>query len=239
MRSRYRGHALVTGASSGIGAAIAERLIRDGWRVTGLDREPPRSSDLRSRAILVDLADGDALDGVLDVLVREGDAPVAIVHAAGLMRSDASAGHDEPPGLALWSVHVAAAHRLVERLAPSMPDGRGRVVVLSSRAGDGRAGRALYAASKAALTGLVRSWAAALVPRGVTVNAIAPATVDTPMLRDPARADAPIAPLPIGRIIRPDEIAALAALLLSEDGGAITGQVLTVCGGASLPRAAG
>ncbi|MGJ3265065.1 MAG: SDR family oxidoreductase, partial [Salinarimonas sp.] len=80
--------------------------------------------------------------------------------------------------------------------------------------------------------------AAALWSRGATVNAIAPATVDTPMLRAPPLADAPIAPLPIGRIIQPDEIAALAALLLSVDGGAITGQTLTVCGGASLPRAA-
>ncbi|MGJ3263297.1 MAG: SDR family NAD(P)-dependent oxidoreductase, partial [Salinarimonas sp.] len=228
MRTPRHKHALVTGAASGIGEAIASRLIRDGWRVTGLDRDAPRGSDPRSRTILVDLTDALAFDAVLDALAREGDPPTAIVHAAGLMRSDAAAGSDDPPGLELWSVHVAAAQRLVERFAEDLPNGRGRILVLSSRAGDGRAGRALYAASKAAVTGFVRSWAAALVSRGVTVNAIAPATVDTPMLRDPARADAPIAPLPIGRIIQPDEIAALAALLLSVDGGAITGQTLTV-----------
>ena len=69
---------------------------------------------------------------------------------------------------------------------------------------------------------------------GITVNVVAPAATDTPQLRDPARADAPVRPLPFGRVIRPEEVAATVAFLTSVDAGAITGQTITQCGGASL-----
>ena len=102
---------------------------------------------------------------------------------------------------------------------------------LSSR---GVAGRSQYAASKAALVALARSWAVELLQRGVTVNVVAPATTATAMLADPARAGvAPVVP-PIGRLIRPDEVAALTAFLLSEEAAAITGQEIFICGGATL-----
>lgn len=95
-------------------------------------------------------------------------------------------------------------------------------------------GPSQYAAINAALLGLARSWAAELAPRGVRVNVIAPGATDTPMLHDPARGEVPPQLPPIGRFVRVDEIAALAAFLLSVDADAITGQQLVVCGGASL-----
>jgi len=222
------GHAVVTGASSGIGAAIVARLLRDGWRVTGLSRTDPGLADPRYVHRAVDLLDADALARAV-----EGLRPNALVHAAGLMRGGALGALDAEAGRTLWRLHVEAAALLADRLVPGMPDG-GRVVLVGSRTATGAAGRSQYAASKAAMVAMARSWAIELAPRGITVNVVAPAATDTPMLRDPGRsAVAPKMP-PIGRLIRPEEVAALTAFLLGPEAGAITGQQLVICGGSSL-----
>lgn len=223
--------AVVTGVASGIGRAVAHRLASDGWSVLGVDiSEPPADTPLTG-CVRADLA---TVAGIEDAVTQlAGTTAHAFVHAAGIMRAD-NAQTDADAGTALWTLHVGAAHRLSRTLIPDMPDGRGRVVLLSSRAAQGRPGRGYYSASKAALDGLARSLAAEHVARGITVNVVAPAATDTPQLRDPARADAPVRPLPFGRVIRPEEVAATVAFLTSVDAGAITGQTITQCGGASL-----
>jgi NAD(P)-dependent dehydrogenase (short-subunit alcohol dehydrogenase family) len=222
-------HALVTGASSGIGAAIVTRLLADQWRVTGLDLAPAPTHAEGYAHHQLDLTDGA---GLRDVLTR-CDAVTALVHAAGVLRVGPLGALDADAGAAMWRLHVAAAEVLADALAPLLGAG-GRIVLIGSRTASGAAGRSQYAASKAALVGLARSWAAELAPRGITVNVIAPAATDTPMLADPARKGvAPKLP-PIGRFIRPEEIAALTAFLISAEAGAITGQHILVCGGASL-----
>jgi 3-oxoacyl-[acyl-carrier protein] reductase len=228
-------HAVVTGSSSGIGRAVAERLLQGGWQVTGLDLAPAviAHSHFQHRAVDLSqaLAAGDMARGL---------GPVqALVHAAGVLRVGrlGQAGVDHAADAQMmWHLHVAAASALAGVLVPAMVQERhGRVVLIGSRVAQGKAGRGQYAASKAALVALARSWAAEVVSQGVTVNVVSPAATDTAMLTDPARAGTtPVLP-PLGRLIGPGEVASLVAYLLSADAAAVTGQDIAICGGASLP----
>ena len=221
--------AIVTGTSSGIGAAIATRLLASGWRVTGLDLAAPTIANAAFTAINVDLADRAAREKA----VASIDTADALVHAAGIMRGGMLGALDHDAGALLWRLHVDAAIGLADHLAPRLPSG-GRIVLIGSRAAKGIVGKSQYGAAKAALTSLARAWAKELVARGVTVNVVAPAATETAMLTDPDRAIIPPETPPLGRRIRPDEIAALVAFLLSEDAATITGQEINICGGASL-----
>lgn len=228
--------AVVTGASSGIGLAVASQLLAQGWQVIGLQRGAPPIDHPAFRAVAVDLTDGEAV-GRAARFVAGLPAPDALVHAAGVMRGG-RLGELPPEDAALmWRLHVDAATRLADALLPRMAAaGRGRMVLVGSRTAHGQPGKSAYAASKAALVSLARSWAAEVVARGVTVNVVSPAATDTPMLTDPARAGTTPKLPPMGRLIRPDEVAALITFLLSDAAAPITGQEIQVCGGASLPR---
>lgn len=236
MSDRPTPSAVITGSASGIGLALARRLLGAGWSVDGIDlRIADELTHPAYRHHLCDLTDAAAIQALqsrLPASVR------AFVHSAGVVRSGGAVDTRPEDAEWLWRLHAAAPMALVRLLAPRLQDGLGRIVLLSSRAVLGRAQRAAYAASKAAQIGLARSLAAELVGRGITVNVIAPAAVDTPMLSDPSRGEPPKVDLPLGRLISADEVAATIAFFLSPEAGAITGQTLYVCGGASLGASA-
>ena len=226
----------VTGSSSGIGLAIAQRLLSDGWQVVGLDVAPAAIQDNPAfEPYTVDLSDADAC-AALATKMLQTQVPRAWVHAAGSMQTGSLGALNTQDGLGMWAVHVQATTVLANAVLPAMQNKRhGRVVLIGSRVSTGKAGRSQYAACKAAMVALARSWAAETVRHGVTVNVISPAATDTPLLLGSARSSSAPQQPPLGRYIQPAEVAALASFLLSEQAAAITGQDIAICGGASLP----
>ena len=167
-------HAVVTGASSGIGLAICRQLRAEGWRVTGMAR---RASPLDGvKSVQVDLADIPAALAALD----EAGPIDAFIHAAGFLRSGDLGGLNPADLAAMWTMHVAVPEALVNRIAPAMQAG-GRIVLIGSRTSSGQAGKSQYAATKAALNAMVQTYAAETATTNVKVNGFNPGPTRTRM----------------------------------------------------------
>ena len=224
--------ALVTGVSSGIGAAITLELLESGYQVTGLSRRRPEFPAEYEQSfdwVQADLGDLDAVEA----LAKQLPVPRVFVHAAGFMQTG-GLGELESQDLAgMLAVHVQAPAVLLNAFAPAMEHGS-RVVLIGSRTMTGVAGKSQYSATKSALFGLSRSWAIELADRAITCNVVAPGPTDTPMMVDPRRAGVPPQLPPLGALVDPRDVAALVGFLVGKNGRSVTGQVLTVCGGASL-----
>ena len=228
--------AIVTGTSSGIGQAIALKLLNEDWHVHGLDIAPTKITNPSFTSWELDLTQTNELANTLDQILFK-QLPQVLVHAAGILRVGSLGSLDLQAGQLMWQLHVDVATQIANRVLPLMQQaGQGRMVLVGSRVSSGIAGKSQYAATKAALLSLATSWAAECIAHGVTVNVVSPAATDTPMLKDPNRAKtAPRLP-PIGRLIQPDEVAALVAYLTSTEAAAITGQNIAICGGSSVQR---
>lgn len=221
--------ALVTGVSSGIGEAIARALLEAGYEVTGLSRRAPAIADERFSWRSTDLGDLGQVQEAAEQLA----APDLFVHAAGYMATGALGELKAEDLAGMHAVHVQAPMVLLNTLAPKMEDGS-RIILIGDRTMSGVAGKSQYAATKSALAGLSRGWAMELAPRGITCNVVAPGPTDTPMMVDPRRAGVPPVTPPLGALVDPADVAALVLFLGGEHGNSITGQVMTICGGASL-----
>jgi NAD(P)-dependent dehydrogenase (short-subunit alcohol dehydrogenase family) len=230
---------LVTGSSRGIGRGIATRLADDGYTVVGLDRDAPSTLLAREVFIQVDLADPAATAQALSEAVAR-HAPTRLVNNAGTVRPGALEDVTFEDLETVVSLNLRCAIQCAQGLLPAMKAARfGRIVSVSSRAALGKELRTVYAATKAGLHGMTRTWALELAAHGITVNAIGPGPIGTELFHRANPADSPrtkaiVEGVPARRLGTPEDIAHAAAFLLDDRAGFVTGQVLYVCGGMTV-----
>lgn len=232
--------ALITGGSSGIGAATCRSFLDGGYHVVCLSRQPFEPASSRVHNISIDLADAAATREAAIEVARQ--FPITtVVHNAGAIREKPLEEVSLEDLRALTSLHVAAAVSLVQAALPAMKRQHfGRIVLISSRAVLGLAKRTVYSATKAALLGLTRTWALELGEHGITANAIAPGPIEaTAMFHEIIPADSPKLPriaqaIPVRRLGRPEDVARAVMFFAAPEAGFVTGQTLFVCGGTSV-----
>jgi len=241
---------VVTGAARGIGFSIAERLDREGGLVAALDvsarRLEPAVEDLRARGAqvrgyAVDVSDRAAVRSGFDRIEADFGAPVAVlINNAVWARFEPLADIDEETSRRMLSVGVEGLIWTTQAAAPQMSRrGGGAIVNLTSVSASHPAKHSIaYSAVKAGVTGLTRACAMELGPMGIRVNAIAPGMIGTPA--SIAQFDEPTiaarqAEMPLGRFGAPEEIAALAAFLASDEASYLQGAIVTADGGWTVP----
>lgn len=236
--------AIVTGASRGIGKAIAERLASDGFFVVGT-----ATSDSGASGITIYLEEA-GLDGVGRVLnvtepggieafiaavTEEFGAPAVLVNNAGITRDNLLLRMKDDEWDDIIRTNLTSIFRLSKAcLRGMMKARRGRIVNITSVVGvTGNAGQANYAAAKAGIIGFTKSLAKEVGSRGITVNSVAPGFIDTDMTRGlpEEQRQALLGNIPLARLGAPEEIAGAVSFLCSADGGYITGETLHVNGG--------
>ena len=242
MNGRPDGSALVTGASRGIGAAIAKALAREGWPVgvnyrtdedgaNGVVEEITKAGG-RATALQGDVADPDTADALFSALEEEFGPVLVLVNNAGVRADGLAPMIDNDDWDRVVNTNLSAAFRLTRRaLRPMIRSRYGRVVNIASIVGAvrGNAGQANYAASKAGLVAMTRTVAAEVARRGVTVNAVATGLIETDMTE--GLGENLLEHVPARRAGTPDEVAECVRFLASDGAGYVTGVCLTVDGG--------
>ncbi|MEJ8568359.1 3-oxoacyl-ACP reductase FabG [Elongatibacter sediminis] len=236
--------ALVTGASRGIGAAIADRLAALGAVVVGTATsdagraaisERLKEIDSQCRGAVLDVNDAPACDALVKQIGEELGAPAILVNNAGITRDQLLMRQKEDDWSAVLDTNLRSVYRLSKACLRGMMKARhGRIISISSVIGSmGNAGQTSYAAAKAGMEGFSRSLAREVGSRGITVNVVAPGFIVTDMTEalDEEQRNRLLEDIPMQRLGAPEDIASAVAYLASPMGGYITGQVLHVNGG--------
>jgi len=238
--------ALVTGASRGIGAAIAARLARDGARVIGTAttaegaaRIGERLSEYGGRGALLQVTSQESIDALLsDIEGKEGAVGI-LCNNAGITRDTLLLRMKEEDWDAVMQTNLASVFRLSKAVLRGMMKARrGRIINIASVVGlIGNAGQANYAAAKAGIIGFTKSLAREVGSRGITANVIAPGFIDTDMTRSLSEAQRETlnGQIPLARLGLPEDIASAVAFLASTEASYITGETLNVNGGMHMP----
>jgi 3-oxoacyl-[acyl-carrier protein] reductase len=235
--------ALVTGATRGIGRAIARTLADAGFRVIGTATSESGAASISAalaahegcRGICLDVTDGAALDVAIDAVVKAEGALHVLVNNAGITRDTLAMRMKDGDWDAVQDTNLKAVFRACRAaIRPMMKQRHGRIVNITSVVGaSGNAGQANYAAAKAGVAGMTRALARELGSRNITVNCVAPGFIATDMTDalPEAQKAALLAQIPLGRLGSADEVAAAVAFLVSPQAGYVTGTELHVNGG--------
>ena len=235
--------ALVTGASRGIGRAIAMALAEKGFRVVGTATTEAGAAGIGEAlsghggctGIVLDVTDGDSVAAAVDGIVKSHGGLHVLVNNAGITRDTLSMRMKDEDWHAVLATNLTAVFRASRAaIRPMMKQRYGRIVSITSVVGAlGNAGQANYAAAKAGVAGMTRSLARELGSRGITVNCVAPGFIDTDMTKalPEAQSAALLAQIPLGRLGQAAEVAHAVAFLASPEAGYITGSELHVNGG--------
>ena len=228
---------LITGASKGIGRAVADRVAASGDVPIGLARTRP--DDFPGEFYEADLGDRAATDAVLKRVLTDGRVD-AVVNNVGVARFGRIGSINLDDLFTTYDLNVRTAVQVVQAVLPGMlANGWGRIVNVTSLTTLGTPERTPYAATKAALEACTRIWAGELAQSGITVNAVAPGPIETEMYRElsPTGSDREarvLQTIPLSRVGTPREIAHAICALLDEDAGYITGQIIRADGGGSI-----
>lgn len=233
--------ALVTGASRGIGAAIADMLATRGARVFGTATSEAGAAAIDGRGVegltglALDVNDAEGISAVLSEIAQQASAPTILINNAGVTRDQLLMRMSEDDWETVLNTNLRSVYRLSKACLRGMMKARtGRIISIASVIGSmGNAGQANYAAAKAGMMGFSRSLAREVGSRGITVNVVAPGFIDTDMTRElsEAQRDAMLGDIPLKRLGEADDIAEAVSFLASGSAAYITGQTIHVNGG--------
>jgi NAD(P)-dependent dehydrogenase (short-subunit alcohol dehydrogenase family) len=241
-----KGTVIVTGGASGIGRAVLDAVVAEGWRAVALDLKGPALDATRAafdpasvRCTALDVSDEAAVVAEVAAIARDFGPIVGVVNSAGIARDQAALETGADVFRRILEVNVVGSFVVAREAARAMRGAGGAIVNIASVSGiQGNEGRVAYGASKGAAITMSRVMAVELAPLGIRVNVIAPGPIETPMVRevhtDEVRATW-LASVPMRRYGTPDDIAAAAVFLLDDaKSGYITGHTLCVDGGFTI-----
>lgn len=239
--------ALVTGASRGIGRAIAERLAHDGYRVVGTAtsesgaaavREALKAIDADNDALVLNIADAEQTDAALKAFLADFGTPAVVVNNAGITRDNLFLRMSDEEWGQVINTNLSGVFRVCKAVVkPMLKQKAGAIINISSIIGTtGNGGQANYAAAKAGLEGFSRSLAQEIASRNITVNCVAPGFIQTDMtdILPETQKEAILATIPVKRFGQVAEIAGAVAFLAGPDAKYITGQTIHVNGGMNM-----